>query len=356
MNNRRILSAGPLCICGAALLMALFWYVQRASQPQPPVAFSGATMGTSYTVKLAGLPADVYLDELRDEVAQTLAGIDGRMSTYRPDSEISRLNRFQRVEWFPVSEETALVIDEALRIGQLTGGAFDVTVGPLVDLWNFGPGDNQGQDGKDQDKTVPTADALSLARSRTGCNNLEVRLSPPAVRKRLAGLRVDLSGVAKGYAVDRVAEHIESRGVTSYMVEVGGEIKTKGHKRSGRPWQIAVESPSDDSRTVQKVIPLTDSAMATSGDYRNYFEKDGVRYSHIIDPRSGYPVSHRMASATVVDASCMRADALATALMVLGPEEGLELAAREELPVLLLMKSDTGFVEEATAEFQRLFP
>ncbi len=312
-------------------------------------------MGTTFTVKIVALPPDVDASRLQREIVQTLRDVDARMSTYRRDSEVSRLNRFQRDDWFPVSRETALVIDEAVRIAQLTGGAFDVTAGPLVDLWSFGPGGGD-HESQAEHRNVPAAEAVNLALGRVGCNNLEVRLSPPAVRKQRADLHLDLSAIAKGFAVDRVAEHLQSCGVTRYMVEVGGELTVKGRNTDGGPWQIAVETPADFSRTVQRVIPLEDAAMATSGDYRNYFEKDGIRYSHIIDPRSGRPVSHRLASATVVDASCMRADALATALMVLGPDEGREFASREGFSVLLLIRSDTGFVEEATAAFEKRFP
>ena len=269
------------------------------------------------------------------------------MSTYDPESELSRLNRFDRPEWFEVSPETAAVVDEALRIGRLTEGGFDVTVGPLVSLWNFGPV-------RRTTDRVPPPDEIEEARARTGLEKVEVRLSPPAVRKHRQDVSIDLSGIAKGFAVDEIADLLERSGVENYMVDVGGEVKARGRNPKGKPWQIAVESPVAEKREIYKVLPLDRLAVATSGDYRNYFEQDGIRYAHILDPRSGKPIAHRLASVSVLDPSCMRADALATGLMVLGPENAYNLAVREELAVLFLVKTPTGFVEQTTPQFEQM--
>ena len=309
--------------------------------------FSGPTMGTWYTVKVVDPPASVDVEALDGQIRDTLSRIDALMSTYRPDSELSRLNRCDESEWFAISRQTAAVIEEAVRIGQLTDGAFDVTVAPLVDLWNFGPV-------KDAADRVPSPTEIEEVKARIGLEKLEVRLSPPAVRKGRKDLRIDLSGIAKGLAVDQVAEQLEGLGIRNYMVDVGGEVKARGRNRKGKPWQIAVESPTSDTREIYKVIPLDGRAVATSGDYRNYFEKDGIRYCHIIDPRSGRPISHKLASVSVVAQSCTRADALATALMVLGPEAGYNLAVEEELAALFLVKSRTGFVEQMTPRFEKV--
>jgi thiamine biosynthesis lipoprotein len=271
------------------------------------------------------------------------------MSMYDPDSELSRLNGYGQPDWFTISAELAAVIDEAVEIGHLTGGAFDVTVAPLVSLWNFGP--VRRTEGR-----VPSPDEIEEVKGRVGFENLEVRLSPPAVRKKREDVSVDLSGIAKGFAVDRIAAHLERRGVESYMVDVGGEVKARGHNPNGKPWQIAVESPISGTREIYKVVALDGIAVATSGDYRNYFEQDGIRYCHILDPRSGRPITHKLASVSVLDASCMRADAMATALMVLGPEDGYNLAVQHELAALFLVKSPSGFVEKSTPQFQKLLP
>jgi thiamine biosynthesis lipoprotein len=304
-------------------------------------------MGTWFTVKIVDPPPGVSPETLEEETCARLRRIEKLMSTYDPDSELSRLNRFDQPEWFDVSPETAAVVDEALRVGRLTEGAFDVTVGPLVSLWNFGPV-------RRTTDRVPPPEEIEEVRRRTGLEKLEVRLSPPAVRKQRQDVSIDLSGIAKGFAVDEIAGLLERSGVENYMVDVGGEVKARGHNPKGRPWQIAVESPVVEKREIYKVIPLDRLAVATSGDYRNYFEQDGIRYAHLLDPRSGRPITHQLASVSVLGPSCMRADALATGLMVLGPEAGYNLAVREELAALLLIKSETGFVERMTPQFEQM--
>jgi len=301
-------------------------------------------MGTHYTVKVTNPPASVDLEALDETVRQELDRIDGLMSTYRPDSEISRLNRSDADQWVPVSTETAGVVHQAVRIGHLTDGAFDVTVGPLVNLWNFGPE-------PDSRNEAPSPEQIVAARKHVGFHHIEVRRSPPAVRKTQAGVNIDLSGIAKGFAVDRIAEHLEHHGIENYLVEVGGELRAKGLNAQGNPWQVAIESPLAAVREIQKVVALQDIGMATSGDYRNYFERDGVRYCHIIDPRSATPIAHELASVTVLAPTCMRADALATALMVLGPDAGYELASTQDVKAFFIVSTDAGFVEKATPDF-----
>ncbi len=303
-------------------------------------------MGTRFTVKVVAPPSSTEPQALQEEIHEELAKVNALMSTYQPDSEVSRFNRFDRIEWFPASPDSVAVIEEALNVGRLTGGAFDITVAPLVDLWNFGP-DRQAAD------RVPSAGEIDRVKVKIGFTRVEVRRSPPAVRKQREDLSVDLSGVAKGYAVDKIAELLEGRGIGNYMVDVGGEVKARGRNQQGKPWQIAVESPVAGERRIHKVICLDGLGLATSGDYRNYFEKDGVRYSHIIDPRTGRPITHRLASVSVLAQSCMRADAMATALMVLGPEAGYQLALQEELAALFIVKSDGGFTEKMTPEFEQ---
>ena len=347
MRRGKAILRSPIWWCGIALCLVVFCVAYQhaaPNDPQAPAVFSGPTMGTRYTVKVVDPPDSVDLQTLKEQIRQKLHRIDDLMSTYRPDSEISRLNRWDRDQWFAVSPQTAAVIQEAVQIGHLTEGAFDVTVGPLVSLWNFGPEQGPRDD-------VPSPEKIDAASSRVGFHHLEVRLSPPAVRKKRTDLYIDLSGIAKGFAVDQVAEYLERCGVQNYLVEVGGELRAKGHNARGNPWQIAVESPLAGVRAIQRIVALEDVGMATSGDYRNYFERDGVRYSHIIDPRSAAPVSHRLASVTVLASSCMRADALATALMVLGPDAGYELALQEGTQAIFVVNGGTGFVEKVTPNF-----
>ncbi|MBN1588808.1 MAG: FAD:protein FMN transferase [Pirellulales bacterium] len=318
---------------------------RRASIGQ--TAFSGQTMGTTYTVKVVPstlLASPVERVEMRRAVEGALSAVDDTMSTYRDDSELSRFNASDSTEWFDVSCDTAEVIDEALRVGRLSDGALDVTIEPLVRLWNFGAGATP------TDK-VPSDKRIAQCKKSVGLEHLSVRLDPPALKKDRPDVHVDLSSIAKGFAVDRVAERLDRLGFENYMVEVGGEVRARGHNSLGQPWQIAVERPTDGPKQVHRVIALADRAMATSGDYRNYFEQDGRRYSHLIDPRSGKPITHRLASVTVLADRCMTADAWATALAVLGPEAGMARAEREGIAAAFLIRENHGFVERCSPAF-----
>jgi thiamine biosynthesis lipoprotein len=323
----------------------------HCSKPSPqsadvhPLTLSGSTMGTYYRVTIASPPASLELEKLKTEITELLVEINAQMSTYISDSELSRFNDYKMTDWFPVSFETAMVVAEGIKIHQLTEGAFDITVGPLVNLWGFGP------PGKSED--IPTVKQISESLKKVGSNHLKSRLSPPALKKEIVDLYVDLSGIAKGFGVDSIANLLETQGLMNYIVDIGGEMKTRGRKNANSPWRIAIESPIVDKKEIQQVINLNDQAIATSGDYRNYFEKDGKRYSHEINPRTGYPIQHRLASVTVLDSSCMRADALATALIVLGPEKGFQLAEKESNAALFIIKGEDGFFEKETTKFKR---
>ena len=304
-------------------------------------AVSGATMGTSYTVKVVA-SKEFDPQGLKSDIQAVLDRIESRMSTYRKDSELSRFNTSEPGRWFDVTDETATVVALGIKISQQTQGAFDMTVGPLVNLWGFGPGKVISK--------APTDLQIKDLLAKVGYDQIEVRQSPPALLKQQDNY-LDLSAIAKGYAVDSVADMLGSQ-FSAYLVEVGGELRAQGKKPSGESWRIAVESPVVETRDIQKVINAEDTAIATSGDYRNYFEENGVRYSHTIDPLTGKPIRHRLASVTVLDPSCARADALATALMVLGEEKGLALAKSMKLPVLFVVKQEQGFAEIFTPEFE----
>ncbi len=331
------------------LLVLLVGCAQGSGATQPNVVgFVGLTMGTTYSVKLARVPPGRQLKDIHRDVDRLLDRLNGLMSTYLADSEVSRFSQSRSTDWFPVSRETATVVAEAQRVSQLTGGAFDVTVAPLVNLWHFGP--------KEPKRKIPADEEIQAAKQRVGYQHLHVRLEPPALRKDLPELSLDLSAIAKGYAVDRVAEYLESLGAADYLVEIGGETRTKGRKADGTPWRIGIEQPDPSGMAIMKVLEPGDRAVATSGDYRNYFEVDGRRYSHEIDPRTGRPVEWHLASVTVVADRCMTADALATALMVLGPVEGYNFSVRQKLAVLLVVrKQGGGFEVKTTPQFQRLF-
>jgi thiamine biosynthesis lipoprotein len=325
-------------------LVALASLLLLAGCEQPPqqVHLSGPTMGTSYNIKYLqqdGLPSS---DDLHKEIDRLLEEVNDQMSTYRKDSELSRFNQYQGIDPFEVSNQTATVVKEAIRLNGLTEGALDVTVGPLVNLWGFGP--------EARPEVVPTNAELAERKANTGIHHLSVEGNK--LSKDLPHLYVDLSTIAKGWGVDVVANYIESQGIHNYMVEVGGEIRLKGLNRDGVPWRIAVEKPTVDERSIQEIIEPGDMAIATSGDYRNYFERDGVRYSHIINPQTGRPIHNRVVSVTVLDKSCMTADGLATGLMVLGDEKGIEIAEQNHIPVFMIVKTDDGFKEIASSAFK----
>jgi thiamine biosynthesis lipoprotein len=311
--------------------------------PSTAMSLSGPTMGTWYHVKIVAVPSGVTKQDLQRMVDERLVQINQQMSTYLPESELSRFNLRADADWFPVSPDLAKVVAAAQQVARDTGGAFDVTVGPLVNLWNFGPNPKQGQ--------IPDDEEIAAARGRVDYRRVEVRHTPPALRKTRPDVYVDLSAIAKGFAVDSVAGMLNELGIDAYMVEIGGEVRTRGRKSDGTAWRIGIERPVSSGRMLQRVVELGDDALATSGDYRNYFDWQGRRYSHEIDPRTGRPVEHSLASVSVVTADCMTADALATALIVLGPEQALRFAEANQIDVFLISRQGEDFEELSTPGF-----
>ncbi len=309
----------------------------------PFTEFGGSTMGTTWNVKVVGFPGTDHRSSVDDDINKTLSAISASMSTYDAASEISSFNSSTSTDWFAVTDALIEVLDVANEVSEMTAGAFDITVGPLVNLWGFGP-----QDTRDE---IPAREDIESARAQSGYRNLELRQAPAAIRKQLPGLYIDLSSIAKGYAVDRIAELLEGRGIRNYLVEIGGELRGKGHNQRGSAWRIGIERPTVTERTVYTALELDGTGLATSGDYRNFFERNGQRYSHTINPLTGRPVTHKLASVTVIAASAMRADALATALMVLGPDDGYSLAEREGIAAFFIVSADKGFIDKASPAF-----
>ncbi|RXE48042.1 FAD:protein FMN transferase [Chromohalobacter israelensis] len=302
--------------------------------------FEGPIFGTGYHVTVYGDFSDRQLASLKDGIDDALEDVDRLMSTYKPESELSRFNAAPVGEPFALSPPTAQVIDEAIEIGELSNGAFDVTVGAAVNLWGFGPDKRPDE--------IPSDEEIAEALEEVDFRALHLNGNRLTKTKPVY---VDLSGIAKGYGVDHVAARLDALGVTSYLVEVGGEIRTRGTKPGGEPWRVAVEKPISRERSVQRVLELEDVAVATSGDYRNYYEEDGRRYSHTIDPRTGRPITHHLASVTVVAEQSSTADGLATALEVLGPKKGMDLANREDIAAYFIVKTDEGFTTELSDAF-----
>lgn len=332
---KKLLLLAGLCISSLLVL---------AGCEQAPKQFhlTGSTMGTYYSVKY--LAEGELPDEkaIQAEIDARLELVNDQMSTYRKTSELSQFNQQTSGEPFVVSADTAKVVSEAIRLNHLSGGALDVTVGPLVNLWGFGP---EGRPDR-----VPTDEQIAERRAMTGIEHLSV--DGNALIKTNPSLYVDLSSIAKGFGVDVVADYLASLGIHNFLVEIGGELQLKGVNGEGQPWRIAIEKPTAEQQTVQEIIAPGDMGIATSGDYRNYFEENGVRYSHTINPETAKPISHRLVSVTVLDKSCMTADGLSTAFMVMGPEKALTLANRENIPAFFIVKTDNGFEEIASNAFK----
>jgi thiamine biosynthesis lipoprotein len=328
----------------ALILVLAVWQKERGSTAT--TRLEGKTMGTTWSVLLGKAPDGVDPASLQPLLQQQLDRINRLMSTYDPDSEISRFNDSTATDWYAVSPETARVVALAEEISRLSDGAFDITVGPLVDLWGFGP--------RPRKETLPTDSEIEAVRTRVGYGHLQVRQLPAALRKDIPGLRIDLSAIAKGYAVDALAATLAAHGFAAMVVEIGGEMVIRGRHPDGHPWRIAVEKPTPGRPAVERVFSLTDTGMATSGNYRNFFIENGQHYGHTIDPATGRPVRHKLASVTVLAPTCARADALATALMALGDERAQELCRREKIAAYLLLHEGSGTKAVATDSFTQL--
>ncbi len=309
--------------------------------PQDPIVLSGHTMGTTWTVRLAAPPSDPSVAQLRSEIEAVLQQVNDEMSTWQEDSDISRFNRLRAGGEMTVSESFAIVLEMALEVAELTDGAFDPTVGPLVNLWGFGPPHRRD--------AVPSDEDIGQALAQVGYQRLDF----DGQRRRLVqpgGLYLDFSSIAKGWGVDVVAELLLGHGIDNFLVDIGGDIRSHGQRLDG-PWRIAIERPVPGTREIHQIIEPGTAAIVTSGTYRQFFESDGQRFSHTIDPRSGYPVDHHAVSITVIADNATWADAWATALGVPEPEHAYRIAVEQELAVLWILEIDGELVERYTDRF-----
>jgi thiamine biosynthesis lipoprotein len=297
------------------------------------IVLSGPTMGTVYNIRVADPPASLTEHDVREAVDAVLAAIDVSMSTYRADSEVSRFNATQSTDWISVSADLATVVATAQQVSEASGGALDITVAPLVNLWGFGP--------EGEPPVLPDAAALDAARARTGYRLLEVRREPASLRKLQPMLQLDLNAVAPGFAVDQLAARFESLSMRNFMIDIGGEVLARGRNVQGDSWHIAVEKPVDEQPSEPFVIlRLPGLSVTTSGEYRHYYQRDGKRYSHTIDPRTARPVEHSLAAVVLIGSSSLEVDAWATALNVLGEVEGLQLAERRGMAAMFMSLVD----------------
>ncbi len=329
----------------ALFFIASVFVTACGGRTAPPIELSGQTMGTTWSAVISR-PVGASSEELTRRIQTELDRVNSVMSTYDPQSELSRFNQSANEDWQDLSVELVSLVAEAKKITEATNGGFDVTVGPLVNLWGFGP--------EAEPETIPTDTDIEAAQRLVGNNQIELRDSPSALKKSQAGVYVDLSAIAKGYGVDQIAQILEKQGVGDYLVEIGGELRSKGVSPRGDSWRIGIERPSDGERTVQQAVTLGSGSLATSGDYRNYYERDGERYSHTIDARTGKPVRHKLASVSVYHDSTALADGWATALMVLGEIDGPALADELGLAAYFLFREGDGFNHHATRDFARL--
>lgn len=310
-----------------------------AARPQPAeTLLQGTTMGSHWTVKIASATPQPA-DELRTAVQAQFDAVDRALSTWKPDSALSVFNADDSGEWRDVDPDLAAVMDYALQLATRSDGAYDLTVGPLVNLWGFGP--------DPATHAVPEASAIETARARVGWRRVQVDIARNRARKE-PGVRVDLSSLGKGRGVDRVAEFLDSAGVSNYLIDLSGKLRARGLNAAGTPWRVAVERPgadnaADSTDMPREIVDLWDGSIATAGDYRRYFETGGRHYSHIIDPRSGHPVAHATVSATALAPGCMEADALATMYMVMDPAAALRDAETQGIAALLVERVGQGF-------------
>jgi len=313
------------------------------SEDPEVLTLAGPVFGTEYHVSVVAQNDALMLENLRKGVTEVLEKVDAGMSTWRADSELSVLNQQQdQSQWIAVSPELYRVLAVAKDVYGRSEGAFDVTVGPLVNLWGFGP--------QARPEVVPSSDEIAAVQAKTGTDRFQLRPQPPAYRANPPQY-IDLSAIAKGYAVDQVAGYLDQQGLTAYLVEIGGEIRVKGRKPDGEAWRLAIEEPVEGQRSINRVVALTNHAMATSGDYRNFYLAEGQRFSHTIDPQTGKPIQHDLASVSVIADSCMEADALATAFNVLGYEKASRWAVRENIPAYFIVRGANGFQSYQTPAF-----
>lgn len=332
-------------LVSAALLLA---GCDNASTPTSPTqtatVLEGKTMGTFWRVSVVDIDKK-RADELREKIQTQLDGDDQLLSTWKNDSALMRFNLSSSTAPWPVTEAMADIVTESLRIGQKTQGAMDVTIGPLVNLWGFGP--------EKQPVNTPTQEQIDAAKAKTGLQHLTVinTAGRQYLQKDLPELYVDLSTVGEGYAADHLARLMGQEGISRYLVSVGGALSSRGMNAEGRPWRVAIQKPTDKENAVQAIVDINGHGISTSGSYRNYYELDGQRISHVIDPQTGRPITHKLVSVTVIAPTALEADAWDTGLMVLGPEKAKEVVREQGLAVYMIMKEDDNFTTWMSPQF-----
>lgn len=291
----------------------------------------GKTMGTSYHVAIVHSKESAFdKDTLQSNIDSLLESLNQQVSTYIPSSQISQFNLTKNTEWIKVDKEFFSIVQASQNISDISDGAFDISISPLVDLWGFGP---------EKRNEAPKPSQVQMAMTQIGYKQLQLNSEQQSLRKTRENLRIDLSAIAKGFAVDKISDLLITNGFSNHLIEIGGELRVSGLNQSDKKWRIAIEQPDLTTNIAQQGLEITNRAVATSGDYRNYFVDKGERRSHIIDPKTGYPIKHKLASVTVLHESTMLADAFATALLVMGENKGKLFAEENNLDVLMIIRN-----------------
>jgi FAD:protein FMN transferase len=311
----------------------------------PLTVLEGKTMGTFWRVSVINLDS-AHAEALREKIQTQLDGDDQLLSTWKNDSALMRFNHSRSTTPWPVSEAMADIVTESLRIGAKTQGAMDITVGPLVNLWGFGP--------DKQPVKTPDSAQIAAAKARTGLQHLKVinESGSQYLQKDLPDLYVDLSTVGEGYAADHLARLMTQEGISRYLVSVGGALVSRGMNADGQPWRVAIQKPTDKENAVQAIVDINGHGISTSGSYRNYYELDGKRISHVIDPATGAPIQHKLVSVTVISPTALEADGWDTGLMVLGTEKAKEVAREQGLAIYMIIKEGDGFKTWMSPQFE----
>jgi len=321
------------CIKNLFCLLSILLSLTACQPATPSLQLSGATMGTRYHITVVAYPSSFDTKQVQNSIDQLLEKINQQMSTYQNDAEISRFNRYRGNDWFPISNEFLYVISQAKKAYQVSHAAFDPSIYPLVNLWGFAQ----------SSPIIPPSDQLiNHALQHIGLQHLNIQTTPAALAKDDILLSLDLSAIAKGYAVDQVSALLSRYGLHNHLVEIGGEIHAQGNNSQQQAWHIAVEHPANLQQPHAPItgLYLHNQSLATSGNYRNFFEYQGKRYAHTLDPKTGKPTQHSLISVTVVHPSSLWADAMATAIMVMGAEKGLAFANQQKLAVFMVTSKD----------------
>lgn len=328
---------------GLAFFLVLL--LTACSSKEQALRLQGMQGTAVWHVTITHPPQGVSQNEIQAGVQAAFADSTQVIATWNKDSEVSRFNQYQGTDWFPVSAELVSLVQFTQQLSQASQGYYDVTVGPLIRLWGFSSQSSGNQ--------VPNQEAVKAARALVGYEKLQLRTEPPALRKSVANLQLELASLADGFAADKAGEYLESLGIQHYMVEIAGEVRARGNSPRGDEWRIAIEKPLDgQQRAVEQILALQQAGLATSGDYRNFFVEGGQRYSHTLDPKTGSPIKHSLASVSVVAKQATHADAYATLLMALGEQKGLIFAQDNAIAAYFIWRTEQGFKTKASISFE----